>query len=222
MSELSYAVVIIFIGIMFVNHRVNHIPKTGRDADANGEKIIAKITNSNKMADRSKTMYAECDGKRFKVKIKATEANLWTKGDEIEILLSSEPKKYRILFNDYFRKNEMKIREDVLSMLKKMDMYLVAKAIAGYKKEHYGMFLTSKMETKRIFSFITYMKMIDIYSVVAAIGAAAAVIWWKMASPAGGQLIAVSLILLLVVWSVYGAVTMCKRILKQLENSKKD
>ncbi len=219
LSALSLVVVILCIGMVIINRLVNHIPPTGRDAYANGEKIVATITNNNKTADRSVTMRAKKDGRKFKVKIKATEANLWTKGDKIEILLSDNPKKYRVLFNDFFRNNENKIRETVIERLKKVDMYLVSKALTGYKKENYDEFKESKMETKRIFSFLTYMKMVDVYAVVTVVLAIIMLLWWKLTSPQTGELVVIGTLVLLVGWSVYSAVTACKRILKELKKT---
>ena len=133
---MTLFVILMLIALIWVNYVANHIPKMGRDGDAKGEEITAVITNRNKVADKSVILRARANGRSFKVKLKPTEAHLWIKGDSIKIILSENKKTYRILFNDYFRTNENRLREYALMLLeKKVNANLIAARIVKYTKE---------------------------------------------------------------------------------------
>ena len=104
-------IVLMLLVFLAMNSIINKIPKTGRDPDARGEKIVATITNTNKTADKAVWLRAKsAQGRKFKVKLKASEAKLWIKGDEIRVVLSNEnPRKYRVLFHEYFKENDVEL-----------------------------------------------------------------------------------------------------------------
>ena len=160
------------------------IPKTGRSSDANGEIIEATIVNSNKYAEKAVTLRAKAaDGRLFKVKIKPTEAKLWIKGDTISILLSKDKKKYRVLFHEYFKENEERIREEALSLMKKrVRPEFFAARIVGYTENSLDAFARSKADSHVIFTFSTLMRLIDIYSVFCAVIAVVFVLWYLATS----------------------------------------
>ena len=222
MPALSFVVVVLFIGLLWVSHLANHIPSTGRDANADGEKITATITNYNKTADRASVLRAEKDGRKFKVKLKPSEARPWIKGDQIEILLSDKKDVYRILFTDYFRKNEQRIRKFSLENLKKANKWIVSKNLTGYKEEYFALFEKSSFDSLQIFAFTTYMRMINIYSVAMALIVVAAVLWWQLTSPSGETLIAAALLVLLMIWTLYNTVQNCKKLIRKAEGPVKD
>ena len=218
---MSFIVIILLVCLLWLGYVGNRIPKTGRFSSAKGEKITATITNCNKFSDKAVTLRAQKDDRKFKVKLKPTEAHLWIKGDSIDILLGSKTKEYRVLFNDYFRNNEPRIREEALRMLEKVDGYLLSSKFVNYAKEHFEMFKDSHFDSQRIFSFITYMKLIDISTVAAAVLGAGVLLWWKIFSPDTIDLIAALVLVFLVVWAIYNTVTICKRTLKELSKTKK-
>ena len=107
---MTEVVMIIFFMILLfaaVSGAANHIPKTGRCFDADGQEVIATITNTNRTAEKAVTIRAIDDnGRRYRAKLKASEAKLWIRGDKIRIILSDRSKNYRILFHEYFKENE--------------------------------------------------------------------------------------------------------------------
>ncbi len=213
---MSFLVIILFVGLVWVGYITNHIPKEGRSASAKSHRITATITNSNRVADRASTLRAEYNGRKFKVKMKPTEAHLWVKGDDIDILLDENEKEYRILFNDYFRKNEERLRKVALEKLEKVEKYMVSGKIVKYEKSHYEMFEKSDFDSQRIFAFATYMRMVDIYTVIATLIGVAVAVWWKLAKPDFSSVIAGIAFVILLVWSLYSTVQTCKRTLKEL------
>ena len=156
------------------------------------------------------------------MKLKPSEARPWIKGDEIEILLSDKKDVYRILFSDYFRKNEQRIREFSFENLKKANKWIVAKSLTGYSEEHFELFEKSSFDSMQIFAFATYLRLINLYSVATALIIAAAVLWWKITSPSGEMLIAAALLVLLMVWTLYNAVQNCKKLIRKVEGPVKD
>ncbi len=219
LGEISLIMVLFAVSLIIINLTANKIPKTGRDGTANGDRIIATITNENKYADRAAFMHAEKDGKKFKVKMKPTEANLWIKGDSIEIIQNSDGKNYRVLFNDYFRKNEARLREKAVNMLEKASKCKIAALFTGYKKEMAETISSSALSSKQIFSFVTYMKLIDIYSVVAVLLVALLIVWKVVVSPELGEFLLPIVLIALVIWSVYAPVGFCKRLMKEAQKS---
>ncbi len=217
LGDLTLIMVVLAIMLVVINITVNRVPKTGRDGAANGERITAVITNNNKYADKITLLRAEKDGKKFKVKMKPTEANLWIKGDNIDIILGSDQKSYRVLFNDYFRSNEQRIREKAVTMLEKIKHCYIASRLVGYNKEMNELIKDSKVNSKQIFSFVTYMKFIDIYSVVAVLLTILTVVWKIVFSPATKSFILPLVLIIGIMWAVYGSVGVCKRILKDAQ-----
>lgn len=213
---MTLFVIIMLIALIWVNYSSNHIPKKGRDADARGEEITAVITNCNKTADKAALLRAEADGRKFKVKLKPTEAHLWIKGDSIKIILSENKKTYRILFNDYFRANEPRLREYAIELLeKKVNTNLIAAHSVKYTAENFEDFKNSKLESQRIFTFVSIMRIIDIYTIVSIVLGAAFLIWFMKTSPAFKDLILPVVLILIMIWMLTGAINTCKQILKE-------
>ena len=80
-------IIILLVLLLCYSAIANRIPKTGREGISTGKEVTATITNSNKGADRAVTLHAEGEGRRFKVKMKPTEAHLWVKGDKIRVIM---------------------------------------------------------------------------------------------------------------------------------------
>ncbi len=219
LSELTLVMVIVAITLFVANRTVNKIPKTGRDGKASGERITATITNTNKYSDATVTLRAEKDGRKFKVKMKPTEAHLWIPGDSIDIVMNEDGKNYRVLFNDYFRENESRIREKAVEMLGKVKSCHIASLAVGYGKDDNEVIEKSALNSQQIFAFVTYMKLIDIYSVFAVI-ITGLIVWWKFAlSPKAAEFILPCAIIIITMWSVYNAVEGCKRIKDEAEKT---
>jgi len=216
---MTLFVILMLIALIWVNYVANHIPKTGRDGEAKGEEITAEIINCNKVADKAVTLRAKANGRIFKVKMKPTEAHLWIKGDSIKIILSENKKTYRILFNDYFRENEQRLREYALSLLeKKVNVNFIAARIVKYTKESLESFKASKLESQRIFTFASLMHIIDVYTAVTCVLGAAFLVWYAKASPKFGELVVPLALILLLVWVLYSSVGVCKKIMKETQN----
>lgn len=213
---MTFALLVFFAALLWANFVSGRIPKTGRDGKAAGEVITATITNTNKYADAPATLCAEKDGRKFKVKMKATEAHLWIKGDSIDVVLSENGKNYRVLFNDYFKKNEERIREKALERLEKAHNYRIASALVKYKKEYFEKIRDSKLDSQSIFALISYIKMIDIYTVVTAVIAVASLVWNKLQSPGWSMLLLPIALVLFMAWSLYSATITCNRIMKKV------
>lgn len=217
---MTEAVVIIalmlflFVGTASV---ANRIPKTGRCFDAAGEKISATITNRNRTAEKAVTMRAkDAAGRRYKVKLKASEAKLWIKGDSVNIILSEKSKKYRILFHEYFKENEERIREHALEKLEKtIRTNFIATRLVEYKKENTAAFGASKADSQTIFAFATYMRMIDIYSVMGAIGAVWLFFWYVTTKPKFMELLVPLAIVVIIFVVINGAMKTCKSVVKK-------
>ena len=218
-----FIIVVMLTVFLFLNARANRVPKTGRDADANGERITAVITNRNKTAERAAWLRAVSkDGRKFKVKMKASEAKYWIKGDEISILLSKEnPKKYRVLFNDYFRENEAKIREEVIDFLEKTVKKRLAARFVGYSDKTLRAFKMCSVDTHKIFTFATFMRMIDFYGIVAIVMISSFVGWFITKAPTMGVMFVPLAALLILVMLLKGSIDFCKRIKEEVIKSAK-
>ena len=219
---MSLLFIILIGGILWIGYVSNRIPKTGRATSRNGEIITATITNTNTQADKPVTMRAQKDDRKFKVKLKPTEARLWIKGDSINILLVENSKEYRIMFNDYFRENEQRIKESVLEKLKTVESYPVSTKLVKFEKEDFERFKNSSVTSQQIFSFCTSMRLIDICTVITAALGIAVFLWWKIFNPGAMDMLAGVIPVLLAVWSIYSAVTHCQLILKKLRKSEKE
>lgn len=219
---MTFFVIAILIGFIFVNYSANHIPKTGRDADASGEIIEAVIVNRAKSADRSAVMKLVHNKRKFQVKMKPTEAHLWIKGDTVRIILSKNTKKYRVLFGEYFRENEARIRDYALSMLeKRVNVNFVAAKLSKYTKESFEAIKASKLESQRIYTFVTLMGILDIYTVVTGVAGAVFLIWCAKKTPSFGELIVPLLVIVVLIWMLYNTNETCKGIIKKAENERK-
>lgn len=219
---MTFFVIAILIGFIFINYSANHIPKTGRDADASGEIIEAVIVNRAKSADRSAVMKLVHNKRKFQVKMKPTEAHLWIKGDTVRIILSKNTKKYRVLFGEYFRENEARIRDYALSMLeKRVNVNFVAAKLSKYTKESFEAIKASKLESQRIYTFVTLMGILDIYTVVTGVAGAVFLIWCAKKTPSFGELIVPLLVIVVLIWMLYNTNETCKGIIKKAENERK-
>ena len=218
MSEFVLSVFVILLAFGGVLSFANRIPKTGRCPDASGKEIEAKIINRNPTAEKAVTMRLKDENaKKYRVKLKAGEAKLWIKGDSVRILCSETSKNYRVLFHDYFKDNEERIREYALEKLRKtVKPYLIAARLVEYKKETPEAFQASGVDSQTIFAFTTYMRTIDVYSAVEIISAALLLYWYAVAKP-GFKEILLPLILLMVLFLALNVVVdSCKRVLKRI------
>ena len=197
------------------------IPKTGREGIKTGEEVIATITNNNKGADRAVTLKAKGNGRRFKVKIKPDEAYYWIKGDKIKVILSPDnPLKYRILFNDYFRENEARIREAVLNKLEKVNDKLPGALLIKYKKETYTAALKSSLTSQRIFTLYTAIRTANINTALLAVFVAM-FLWLKSKVDLSfGQMMFPLVIIIILLWSIYVPVNIGAEIKKEVERTK--
>ena len=217
---MTEAVVIIalmlflFVGISSV---ANRIPKTGRCFDAAGDIITATITNKNRTAEKAVTMKAkDSSGRRYKVKLRASEAKLWIKGDSVKIILSEKSKNYRILFHEYFKENEERIREHALEKLEKtIRTNFIAVRLVEYQKENTEAFRGSGADSQTIFAFATYMRMIDVYSVMGAIGAVWLFFWYIANKPKFMELLVPLAVVVMIFVITNSAVKTCKSAIKK-------
>ena len=168
--------VLMIVGVSLVIYAVmmsvaGHIPKRGRCLDADDSEIMATITNSNKVAERFSTIRAVDDsGRKYAAKLRQTEAKYWIKGDKIKISLTKDKKKYRIHFHEYFKTNEDRIRQEVLERLEKeVKPHSIAAKMTGYKKESLEALRASKADSLTLFAYMTYMKSIDKYFIIAVV-----------------------------------------------------
>lgn len=216
-SAISFIVVMLAV-FAVITSLAGRIPKTGRCSDASGEVMEATIVNKNKMAEKAVTMKLKGEnGKKYKVKLKPDEAKLWIKGDKVKIVFSENKKDYRVLFHDYFKENDERIRQHALKLLEKgVSTHFVAARMVGYTKESPEAFRKSGADAHTVFSFLTYMKLIDLYSVVGAFFALLFVVWFIVTKP---ELINALIPLLLVGMVFYvlsGAAKSCKAVLKKV------
>ena len=221
---MPFVIAIVMIVVFFLlTARANRVPKTGRDAEANGERITAVITNRNKSAEKAVWLRAVSkDGRKFKVKMKASEAKYWIKGDEISILISKEnPKKYRVLFNDYFRENEARIREEVIKHLEKNVKKRLAARFVGYSDKTLRAFKMCSVDTHNIFMFTTFMRMIDFYSIVTIVMIASFIGWFITKAPTMGVMFVPLAAVLILVMLLKGSIDFCKRIKDEVIKSAK-
>ena len=184
MGEITFVVIAFVIAMIWMNIATGRIPKTGREGITEGKAVSAVIVNENKAADRCATMkLVGDDGRKYQVKMSPTEAHLWIKGDRVKILISEvNDAKYRVLFNDYFRGNEDRLRVKAKELLeKKVSLKFFAARFVKYTEESLEIFKKSKLESQRLFVFITMMKMLDFYTVFTALFAAVALFLVKSA-----------------------------------------
>lgn len=196
---------------------INRIPSRGRSSDASGERIEAVITNENRTAEKNATMkLCDANGRKYRVRLKADEARLWIKGDSVEIILSDKKNNYRVLFNDYFRINEDKIRKSAAERLqKKISFSFAAARLVGYTKENSEAFINSGADSRVIFIFTTYMHMIDVYSIVSFLAIALFFGWFSATRPNLSQAAFPFVVIVVACYMIYSAVMACRGILKK-------
>lgn len=164
---MTYLVIILLISLLWFNFVTNRIPKNGRENISGGNVITATITNTNKIPDHAATLRAENGENKYKVKIKASESHLWIKGDTIKIHISDEnPKKYRVLFNDYFKENEDRIRAYATELLEKSTKAPIAAKAVKFGKDDLETIRNSNLNSNQIFYFNYLYKSIDRYTIL--------------------------------------------------------
>lgn len=220
MGTLSIIVMSIFFILLFflaIVKTVNRIPKRGRSNEADGEKIVATITNENRVADKPATMkLVDKDGNKYRVKMKTDEAKMWIKGDSVGIILSDKKGVYRVLFTDYFRQNESRMRENaVKKMEKSIKPWFVSSRLTGYTEKSFEAMKNSEADSRIFFMFMSYMKLINTYSIVAFLSTVIFLAWRGVYSPSLSQQGFPFVVLLIVYYVIYGSVTTCKKILKR-------
>lgn len=196
---------------------VGYIPKKGRSLDCEGEEILATITNSNLRAERTISIRAvDGDGVKYKAKLRPTEAKMWIKGDKIRIVVSKDKKNYRILFHEYFKENEERMRAQALCFLeKKIKFNSIAAKLASYNKECLETLRASKADSQLIFIFATYMSMVNKYFVVALISAVLFAIWNMLVKLRMFHFIVPLVIIIVMFYSVSSLVKVCTLIYKK-------
>ena len=222
MGSLSFLVIVFVISMLWVSFITNRMPKTGREGISKGKEVSAVITNNNRGADRAVVMRAVGDdGRKYKVKMSPTEAHLWKKGDRVTVLISEEDgKKYRIMFNDYFRNNEDRLRVYAKELLeKKIRMNFIATRFVKYTKESGEAFKNSKLNSQRIFTFITLMSMIDGYTVFTGVCTIAFLVYFKKCSLKFSAALVPAAIIALMAWYISSAVKTCVKIKTEAEKS---
>ena len=212
-------IIILLVLLLCYSAIANRIPKTGREGISTGKEVTATIANINKGADRAVTLHAEGEGRRFKVKMKPTEAHLWVKGDKIRVIISNDnPKKYRVCFNDYFHDNEAHIRDHAVELMKTKirDFTPAAKSI-NYTKETADKIAASNLGSQRIFAFVTMMKLIDSYIFLAIILGIGTFIAFTSRHLPLKSLLVPALAIALIIWYICAAVKMCAKIKSEAE-----
>lgn len=218
MTGIVVSLIIIVLLFIALSAWANHIPKKGRCFDADGKEVVATITNTNRIADRAVTMRARDDeGRRYRVKLKASEAKLWIKGDRIRIILSSTSNNYRVLFHEYFKENEERMKENALVKLEKtVNPSFIAARLTGYTKNSPEAFRASEADSLTIFTFATYMHLIDIYSVIELVMAIVFACWYIVFRPSFFRLMLPLMIVLIVFFMLNTTVDTCRRVLKKV------
>lgn len=222
MGGLTFIIVVAALALTILNATAGKIPKEGREGISEGKEITAVIVNENKTADRSATMKLEDDnGRKYQVKMSPTEAHLWIKGDRVKILISKEDeKKYRVLFNDYFRHNEDRLRQRAKEMLeKRVNVNFLAARFCKYTKESLEAFKKSKLESQRIFVFVTLMKIIDVYTVLTGILAIGAIYFVKLSGEGFKSWLIPGVLIGIMVLVINSAVKTCVKIKTEAEKS---
>lgn len=217
MSGFVLSVFIVLLAFLLVIRIANRIPKTGRYNSAAGEKIEAVLMNENHTAEKAATMkLVDKDGRKYRVKLKADEARLWIKGDTVEILLSEKKSVYRVLFNDYFRNNEERIRQHAVQRLEKtLKRGIVSNRLVDFDKKNLQAFVGSEADSRVIFIFVTFMRMIDVYSIFSFLATVLFLGWRSAVKPAFSQMAFPLVVVILAYFMIYSAVTTCKGLLKK-------
>ncbi len=217
MLEIITNVMVSLLVFLLVISIVNRIPKTGRYNSAAGEKIEAVLTNENRTAEKASTMkLMDKDGRKYRVKLKSDEARLWIKGDTVEILLSEKKRLYRVLFNDYFRNNEERIRQHAAQRLENtVKRGVISTRLVGIQKENLEAFVSSEADSRIIFIFATFMRMIDTYSIFSFFATLLFLVWRSVVRPAFSQMAFPLVVVIITYFMIYSAVMTCKGLLKK-------
>lgn len=216
MVDFVIIVFVMLVAFTIISKVASRIPKTGRCNFANGEVINAVIVNENRTAEKTATMKLEDgDGNRYRVKLKDSEAKRWIKGDTVKIVFSEDKKNYRVLFNDYFRSNEERMKENAVKKIEKINPFFFAARLTGFKKENSEAFLNSEVDSLTLFVFLTYMKRINAYCVLSAAMTVFFLGWYKLFTPPLQELALPVLLLVISYFVLYTAVMACKKILKK-------
>ena len=217
MTGFVLSVFIVLLAFLLIIRIVNRIPKTGRYNSAACEKIEAVLTNGNRTAEKASTMkLVDKDGRKYRVKLKADEARLWIKGDTVEILLSENKRIYRVLFNDYFRNNEERIRQHAAQRLEKtVKRGIISTRLVGIQKESLQAFVSSEADSRVIFIFLTFMRMIDTYSIFSFLATVLFLAWRSAARPAFSRMAFPLVVVIIAYFMIYSAVMTCKGLLKK-------
>ncbi len=209
-------IILVLLGIGLVIYVIatsiaGFIPKRGRCIDAEGEALLATIVNSNNTAEKAVTIRAiDENGRKYAAKLKPTEAKMWIKGDKIRIVLSEDKKKYRILFHEYFKENEERMRNQALDQLeKKVKPYSIAAKMANYTKESLEALRTSEADSQTVFIFTTYMRVVNRCFIVAVIAAVFCALWCFKAKLQMFQLLIPLVIVVAMFLSISATVKVC-------------
>jgi len=220
MLDFISVVVVALVVCLGVLRLTERIPKTGRFGDADGEVIKATITNENRTADKNSTMkLVDANGTRYRVKMKAAEAKKWIKGDEVNIILSKKNgKEYRVCFNDYFRQNEERMREDLTRRIEKsMKRNIVARKLVGYKETSSEALFKNGADSIALFVFLTYTRRITAYAIVSFVATVLFLGWITALLPPLTQFAIPLLMLVLTYFIIYNSTMGCKKILAKYE-----
>lgn len=209
-------VILVFLGICLFVFAIStsisgYIPKRGRCMDAEGEEILATIINKNDLAEKPATIRAvDENGRKYAAKLRPAEAKMWIKGDKIRIALTDDKKRYRILFHEYFKENEARIRENALCHLeKKVKPHSIAAKMANYTKESLEALRASEADSQTIFIFTTYMRSVNRYFIIAVIAAVLCALWCIKAKLQMFQMLIPLVIVIAMFVSISSTVNVC-------------
>ncbi len=214
MTELAIIMFVSLSAFVIISKISGRIPKTGRCIDANGDTVEAVIVNENRTAEKAITMKLEdSDGNRYRVKLKDSESKMWIKGDTVKIIFSEDKKNYRVLFNDYFRSNEERMKKNAAEKIGKINPNLFAARLTGYKKESSEAFLSSEADSLTLFTFLTYMRRINAYCILSIVMTAFFLGWYNIFIPELKELALPIVMVAISYFVLYTAVMSCKKIL---------
>ena len=211
--------VLMFLGFCLVIFAITtsiagFIPKRGRCMDADGEAILATITNKNDKAEKPVTLRAvDESGKKYAVKLRPTESKMWIKGDKIKIVFSADKKKYRILFHEYFKENEERMREQAFILLEnKIKPHSVAAKMTNFTKESLEALRASEADSHTVFIFTTYMRTVNSYFNFAVVTGVLCVLWCFKAKLQMFSLLFPILIVIAMFLSISATAKVCTKI----------
>ena len=218
MAGLMFSIFVVLLLIIVFSKISGHIPTTGRCVDAKGESIQAKIINENCVAEKPvKMLLKDSEGNKYFVKIKDSESKPWIKGDSVEIVFSEDRKNYRVLFNDYFRENEERMKIQVVKRVEKeINPNFLAARLVGYQKENSEAFAGPGANSRIAFVFLTCMKRINSYMVISLLLTILFLGWYSIFVPGLTESVFPFLAVMTSYLIVYANVNTSKRILKEV------